>query len=81
MTELLLGSQATARPGDVTECEPPSCRELFKLDQLLAGKPDEGPTHVRHSGSEKPEVIELTRERFSMIRRPANSASPSGSDQ
>jgi WD40 repeat protein/tetratricopeptide (TPR) repeat protein len=71
VTELLTGSPASRtdlRPGDVilkvndTELTRDS---LDKLDRLLSG---EAGTKirltVRHSGSEKPAVIELTRERF-----------------
>jgi WD40 repeat protein/tetratricopeptide (TPR) repeat protein len=71
VTALLPGSLAARsglRPGDVivrvndTELTRES---LDKFTQLLAGEPGtKVRLTVRHPGSEKPEVIELTRERF-----------------
>ena len=67
-SSLILYPSSLVKPGDVivkvndTELTRES---LDKLDQLLAGEAGtKVRLTVRHSGSEKPEVIELTRERF-----------------
>jgi WD40 repeat protein len=79
VTELLpgfLGSRAGLLPGDIivkvndTEL---TRQSIPKLGELLAGMAGtKVRLTVRHSGSEKPEIIELTRERF--VNDPATGA-------